>query len=64
VTGKEYQDRSVGIRKREEIVRGQIDDAIEQGMSPNNPILRPLIDRHQDIIDELSDLDREFRDGT
>ena len=61
MTGKDYQDRGAGIRGRERIVRKQIDDAIAQGMSPDSPLLRPLIDNHQDIIDELGALDREFR---
>ena len=62
MTGKDYQVRGNAIRVREERVRKQIDDAINAGTHPDNPILRPLIDNHQDIIDELSALDREFAD--
>ena len=59
MTGEVYQARGAAIRKREENVRRQIDGVIAAGTHPDNPILRPLIDNHQSIIDELSALNRE-----
>ena len=60
MASKEHHNYGAAIREREQQLRRKIDDAIDAGTEPDNPIFRPLIDRHQVIINELGALDEEL----
>lgn len=54
MTGDEYLKRSAAIQERLTIARGQIDAHVENRSSKtDSSIVRPLLDRQQEIIDEL-----------
>ena len=61
MTEDDYLKKSAAIAKRLEIVRDQIYAHV--GVSPRragNPIIKPLLENQQKIIDELIALELEF----
>lgn len=61
MTDKEYLNKSAGAQKRLTQVREQIGSHVGTAdRRAANPIIRPLLDRQQEIIDELTALDDEF----
>lgn len=60
MTAQEHAERRADIRDREQWLSKRIDDLLNEGIHPDTPVLRPLIHRHQQIIEELRALDREF----
>lgn len=60
MTESEYLAKSASIKIRIDILRKQIDNHVTRYGNTNSPLVRPLIDRQQDAIDELIDLDKQY----
>ena len=64
MTDKEYLERSSGAQERLRQIREQIDAHVgTSNRRAQAPIIRPLLDSQQRIINELADLDDEYWNG-
>lgn len=60
MTSDDYLKRSHAINERARIVREQIGEHVRVYGDTKNSVVWPLVDRHQEILKELADLDREY----
>ena len=61
MTDDEYQAKSQNIGKRITIIREQIDaHVIDHGRDAGSPLVRPLLDRQEQLFGELAALDAKF----
>lgn len=65
MTWEEYLKHFRNIQEREQILSRQIHEHIRGSHSQvHGDSLKPLIERHQKIIDEYAELDRKYLSGS
>lgn len=62
MTDDEYLERSASAQRRLEQVREQVHGHVGRtnDKKAESPLVRPLLDRQQEIIDELTMLDEQY----
>ena len=63
MTGDEYLERGVKLRRAQEDVRGEILGAKQGGVAKTDPHLRSLMQRFETVTAEVDAITREFLEG-
>lgn len=60
MTPDDFLARSNNIRRRIEILGGQVDAHVAVHGNTNNPVVLPVLKAHQAAIDELAKLTKDY----